>query len=103
MAGWESHRRTRERGVPAVQRRRILRRDRGVCQIGGPDCRVAASEVDHVVPAFEGGADGDENLRAVCRTCHASKSREEAARARALLSRKRKPRPRVGSFEGSSR
>lgn len=80
--GWDPRRGTRhERGYGKEwtrSRRRILRRDR-ICQI----CLlVPATEVDHVVPKSQGGGDEDENLRGVCRACHATKTNDEARRAR---------------------
>jgi 5-methylcytosine-specific restriction enzyme A len=64
-------------------RKRILRRDVGLCQV----CKAAgrlrpASAVDHVVPKEEGGADDDENLQAICTDCHTAKTGREAARGR---------------------
>jgi 5-methylcytosine-specific restriction enzyme A len=49
---------------------------------GEPLCRtcatrgrtVAADEVDHVVPLFLGGANGEDNLQPLCRACHVEKS-----------------------------
>ena len=37
-------------------------------------------ELDHIVPVAEGGTDGLDNLQWVCPSCHAEKSRREAAR-----------------------
>lgn len=37
-------------------------------------------ELDHIVPVAEGGADGLDNLQWLCASCHAEKSRREAAR-----------------------
>lgn len=51
-------------------RRRVLARDRGVCQIQAPGCEGVATHVDHVVPRRFGGEDVDANLRAACATCN---------------------------------
>lgn len=68
-------------------RRVVLRRDKGVCQIKDPGCRVRATEVDHIEP-------GDDhtltNLRAACRQCHAKKSGREGGKASANV-RQSKP------------
>jgi len=40
-------------------------------------CGQRASEVDHVIPRRAGGSDNLENLRALCRRCHASKTARE--------------------------
>lgn len=53
---------------------RILERDQYLCRL----CFSAtATEVDHVVPLYQGGSDSDANKRAVCGPCHKSKSRAE--------------------------
>lgn len=59
---------------------RILKRHQGICHVcGGP----GATQVDHVTPLAEGGADTDANKRPIHPTpCHADKSAAEAARAR---------------------
>lgn len=83
----------RSRGVSDKLRRVIMKRDDRRCQIGGEHCVFTATEVDHIVPVFEGGGDERENLRAVCSPCHAVKTQEEAQRARARFSVKRPPPP----------
>lgn len=75
-----------DRGYDAAwdkKRKRILSRDKGLCQV----CLRAgkyrpARQVDHVVPKFEGGTDDDGNLQSICPDCHAEKTSEEALRAR---------------------
>lgn len=37
-------------------------------------------ELDHIIPVAEGGTDGLDNLQWLCPSCHAEKSRREAAR-----------------------
>ena len=39
-----------------------------------------ATEVDHVVPLWEGGSEDDANCAGLCRECHKAKSAAEAAR-----------------------
>lgn len=70
-------------------RRRILRRDGWVCQIGSAGCLREASDVDHIV---RGSDHSDSNLRAACSRCHNSKSSAEGHRRRAEL-RARRFRP----------
>lgn len=42
--------------------------------------RVAlGTEVDHITPLWQGGADDDANLQTLCTRCHAKKSAAEAA------------------------
>lgn len=65
------------------KRRRILSRDKGLCQV----CLALgkyrpAQHVDHVIPKSEGGSDDDGNLQAICKICHAEKTVDEARRAR---------------------
>lgn len=64
-------------------RKRILSRDKGLCQPCLREHRYRpAKQVDHVVPKFEGGSDADDNLQAICKSCHDAKTAEEAKRAR---------------------
>lgn len=36
-----------------------------------------ATELDHTVPLFKGGADDETNLQGLCATCHAEKTAED--------------------------
>jgi 5-methylcytosine-specific restriction protein A len=64
-------------------RKRVMRRDAGLCQpCIAQGATTPAHAVDHVVPKFEGGTDDDANLQAICRDCHAVKTADEAKRAR---------------------
>ena len=70
-------------------RRRILLRDGYRCTEKG--CIRRASHVDHVVPAYLGGSDDDENLTSLCPPHHLAKSsREGADAARAARARARR-------------
>ncbi|MFD8595357.1 HNH endonuclease [Kitasatospora sp. NPDC059646] len=65
-------------------RRRILRRDKGVCTAvfsDGRQCGRPATDVDHIVP---GSDHRDANLRALCGWCHAHKSASEGGAAAGL-------------------
>ena len=74
------------------KRKRILSRDKGLCQTclkrGKPR---PARAVDHVINKAEARRRGwtdeqieaDENLQSICKTCHDAKTAEEALRARA--------------------
>ena len=73
---------------------RVLQRDDYRCYV----CHGFATEVDHVRPASQGGTDDDSNLRAICRSCHASKTGREGQAA--LPRRKRDPEPHPGLLEG---
>lgn len=64
-----------------AMRERVMRRDGGLCQ----PCRllglaVPAIEVDHVRPLWDGGADRETNMQAICVPCHLAKSAAEARR-----------------------
>lgn len=84
MPGWTSNTQgSRSRGAPTSIARRILDRDRGQCQVGSPRCTTIATEVDHIIPVFEGGTDDPHNLQAICSPCHRMKTNQEASRARA--------------------
>ena len=40
-------------------------------------CGAAATEIDHIVPKSEGGDDSADNLQALCKSCHSSKTLRE--------------------------
>jgi len=66
-----------------VTRKRILSRDKGLCQV----CLAAgkyrpAKAVDHIKPKCEGGSDDDDNLQSICQSCHDIKTAAEAQRGR---------------------
>jgi 5-methylcytosine-specific restriction protein A len=65
------------------------RAGRYVCQLGYPGCLGRASQVDHIVQPEAGGDDSPENLRAVCRKCHATRTGRQGAEA---AKRRRNPR-----------
>ncbi|MEV5319179.1 HNH endonuclease [Streptomyces sp. NPDC052687] len=91
---WEgSTRRSRLPKNWALIRRRVLRRDKGVCQARFSDgrlCGAVATDVDHIVP---GDDHSMANLRALCGWCHARKSAQEGGQA-AALTRVRMDRPK---------
>lgn len=102
MPGFKSNRRTRTRGVPEWLRKTVLKRDRGVCQIQGPDCTHVATQVDHIIAVSEGGKDKTANCQSVCEQCHKPKTQAEAQRGRDRVSRKRPARQRPGSIKRAS-
>jgi len=64
-------------------RLRILREANGTCQC--QECKSTgrlrpAHEVDHIVPVWAGGGEGDANLQAINRECHKAKTADEARR-----------------------
>jgi 5-methylcytosine-specific restriction endonuclease McrA len=67
-------------------RLRILARDKHACRWireDGSDerCGEPATHVDHIKPAAEGGADGDDNLQALCAYHHGIKTGREGGKA----------------------
>ena len=69
LSGWAEQKRARY----------ILQKYDTVCH----RCKApGGTEVDHVIPLSEGGADAEENLRPIHRDCHRIKSQEEAKRGR---------------------
>ena len=60
---------------PAGLRQAIFDRDGHRCQIRLAGCTGAAEHVDHITPAFLGGAWFDpDNLRAACKFCNLARS-----------------------------
>lgn len=59
-------------------RKRILSRDRHLCQECQRNDRVTlATDVDHITPKSQGGGDEDSNLQALCTPCHRTKTARE--------------------------
>lgn len=82
--GWARHQRglsRHQRGYGSkwtTIRARILKRDKGLCQL----ClRVGvvreAKTVDHIMPKAHGGTDADINLQSLCWPCHKAKTARE--------------------------
>ena len=68
-------------------RERVMVRDCGLCQC--EECKRlsrvrVATEVDHIVPKFEGGTDDEANLQAINVECHKAKTAKESRRARGI-------------------
>lgn len=63
----------------SIQRAAVYSRDNGVCQLHAlPNhFRWDEGEVDHILSRGRGGTDDLDNLRWVCRTCHAKKHNRE--------------------------
>ncbi len=79
----------------AKTRARILKRDRRTCT----QCGLPGREVDHVIPAHQGGGDDDANLTTLCYDCHKAKSSSEGGQAYAAL-RARRWRPKEAHPSG---
>ncbi|MEU0577877.1 HNH endonuclease signature motif containing protein [Streptomyces griseoincarnatus] len=94
---WEtSNRRERLPDNWAAIRRRIIRRDGGVCVAplldSGQRCGEYGTDVDHIIP----GDNHDlSNLQLLCRWHHTRKTQRESAAARAMRPRPQANVPRV--------
>ena len=77
-SGWERNKRRYRGGLTRAVRTAVLTRANGRCAIchGRPD----KLEVDHIVPASEGGTGDMANLQALCVACHRAKTRAESKR-----------------------
>jgi 5-methylcytosine-specific restriction enzyme A len=76
-----------------VIRKRVLERDGYRCQLQYADiCVGRASQVDHIVQPEAGGTNALENLRAVCRRCHARRTGRQGALAKQRAAQRRNPR-----------
>ena len=56
--------------IPQSLRVHILERDGYKCRICGDTADLC---IDHIIPKFQGGADSEDNLQVLCRTCNAVK------------------------------
>lgn len=61
---------SKRRPLSTMRRLRIMFRDGGCCKHCGSTEDLA---VDHIIPVSKGGADADENLQTLCRTCNSAK------------------------------
>lgn len=82
-SGWSTSPRTASAGRTSTtiwknMRILALQRDGHQCQIRGPRCIIAATQVDHVIPVSQGGTDQLPNLQSVCPPCHKQKTAREA-------------------------
>jgi len=67
----------KSRIVSAVQKLRILKRDRYLCKECGNSPvydEKCILEIDHIVPFSKGGKTIDLNLQTLCKTCHKRKT-----------------------------
>jgi 5-methylcytosine-specific restriction protein A len=91
--GWKGNKGTRhERGYGAAwdrKRKVIIARDMGLCQPCQRNGMVTPfAAVDHIKPKAKGGTDDDDNLQAICHSCHLEKTAQEAAEAQGRQIRK---------------
>lgn len=47
------------------------------CLAKRPPRTTVATELDHIVPLFKGGADVESNRQGLCSPCHAEKTHED--------------------------
>jgi 5-methylcytosine-specific restriction endonuclease McrA len=90
--------------ISRLQRDRIIARDGTTCRLCGVATVIVAGmfrhqspidlTIDHVVPRFGGGADNDDNLQILCRSCNSKKG------TRWLLVDGTWSPPAPGSFHG---
>lgn len=73
----------------ASTRKQVLERDAHQCQLRYPGiCIGTAREVDHIIQPAAGGTEELENLRAVCRPCHARRTGRQGALAKQRRARR---------------
>ena len=71
----------RQRGRPWMRRRTAwLKAHPFCCHCEERGHIVIATEVDHVVPLVQGGADDESNLQGLCSPCHKAKTALEAGK-----------------------
>lgn len=81
-ANWEARRGNSGRRYGAgwgTISRRILKRDRYVCQLQLAGCTGRADTVDHLVPRSQGGLSTESNLAAACKRCNGRKGARTVA------------------------
>jgi len=97
---------------PAIRRRAVYNRDRGICSCCGLDTktikvgyarqhwslpkeRKSVWDVDHILPLKLGGSHELENLQTLCYLCHKSKTKEDDMPAITEMKRTRSKRQRL--------
>jgi hypothetical protein len=71
--------------VPAVTRRKLFRRDRGLCAYCGQHFGEQGLQAEHIVPESRGGAWSWMNLVAACAACNGRKAARTPEEARMPL------------------
>lgn len=69
---------TKRRAMTPARKLRILVKQATCALCNGPLGDVFGIEFDHEIALACGGSDEDENIRALCRKCHAEKTAEDA-------------------------
>lgn len=79
---WDHEGSRHERGYGyewTKRRERVLHRDLYLCQpCLTADRTTQATQVDHIIPKAQDGADDYDNLQAICDACHKQKTRDES-------------------------
>lgn len=81
------------KGWQYLRRRQLALYPRCQQETGGVRCPQPATDVDHIVPRKEGGADALENLQSLCHSHHSAKTNRQNPHTR-----QRKPRSRLGQL-----
>lgn len=56
--------------ITSTLRKKIINRDKGICQICGKKLKNSEIHIDHKIPASYGGQEDEINLRVVCKSCN---------------------------------
>ena len=73
----EPDRSTEDRAVSQAMKDRVREEQGGICARSW--CEAQALDVDHIIPLWNYGTNERSNLVALCTTCHAQKTKAEAA------------------------
>jgi hypothetical protein len=65
-----------KRSVSAAKKKRVVESQNWICAMCD-ETLDETHEIDHVIELCDGGSNDDSNLRALCRRCHARKTKEE--------------------------
>jgi 5-methylcytosine-specific restriction protein A len=71
----------------AAQRQRRLATEPFCRDCAAEGYQRPADEIDHIVPLAEGGTDSDDNVRSLCRYCHARRTASRTATTHCLENR----------------
>ncbi len=58
------------RHIPQAVKFKVMRRDKGVCQVCGKNVSDEEMSFDHIIPWSKGGRSDESNIRLLCRECN---------------------------------
>lgn len=64
------------RNIPQAVKFKVMRRDKGVCQVCGRSVPDEEVNFDHIIPWSKGGRSDESNIRLLCQECNKSRGND---------------------------